>query len=84
MQWYYFDKITEKIKVLKGTEVSLKIKDKNKICFYNEESQVVVESIESQMIDSEIGYIYINRLVMLLLSNLREAYDNLVSKGWRN
>ena len=56
-----FDKITEKIKGTKGTEVSLKIKrDKNEEhVFTMKRDKVVVENIESQMIDSEIGYIFL-------------------------
>ena len=81
-----FDKITEKIKGTKGTEVSLKIKrDKNEEhVFTMKRDKVVVENIESQMIDSEIGYIYIKSFEGdATFKQFREAYDNLVSKGMK-
>ena len=81
-----FDKITEKIKGTKGTEVSLKIKrDKNEEhIFTMKRDKVVVENIESQMIDSEIGYIYIKSFEGdATFKQFREAYDNLVSKGMK-
>ena len=81
-----FDKITEKIKGTKGTEVSLKIKrDKSEEhVFTMKRDKVVVENIESQMIDSEIGYIYIKSFEGdATFKQFREAYDNLVSKGMK-
>ena len=81
-----FDKITEKIKGTQGTEVSLKIKrDKNEEhVFTMKRDKVVVENIESQMIDSEIGYIYIKSFEGdATFKQFREAYDNLVSKGMK-
>nr|MBB1522404.1 S41 family peptidase [Clostridiales bacterium] len=81
-----FDKITEKIKGTKGTEVSLKIKrDKNEEhVFTMKRDKVVVENIESQMIDSEIGYIYIKSFEGdATFKQFRKAYDNLVSKGMK-
>ena len=56
-----FDKITDKIKGTQGTEVSLKIKrdKKEELVFTMKRNKVVVENIESQMLDTEIGYIYI-------------------------
>jgi len=46
--------------------------------------KVVVENIESQMIDSEIGYIYIKSFEGdATFKQFREAYDNLVSKGMK-
>ena len=81
-----FDKITEKIKGTRGTEVSLKIKrDKNEEhVFTMKRDKVVVENIESQMIDSEIGYIYIKSFEGdATFKQFREAYDNLVSKGMK-
>ena len=81
-----FDKITEKIKGTKGTEVSLKIKrDKNEEhVFTMKRDKVVVENIELQMIDSEIGYIYIKSFEGdATFKQFREAYDNLVSKGMK-
>ena len=80
------DKLTEKIKGTKGTEVSLKIKrDKNEEhVFTMKRDKVVVENIESQMIDSEIGYIYIKSFEGdATFKQFREAYDNLVSKGMK-
>ena len=81
-----FDKITDKIKGTQGTEVSLKIKrdKKEELVFTMKRNKVVVENIESQMLDSEIGYIYIKSFEgEATFKQFKEAYNNLTSKGMK-
>ena len=81
-----FDKITDKIKGTKGTEVSLKIKrdKKEELVFTMKRNKVVVENIESQMLDTEIGYIYIKSFEgEATFKQFKEAYNNLTSKGMK-
>ena len=81
-----FDKITDKIKGTQGTEVSLKIKrdKKEELVFTMKRNKVVVENIESQILDSEIGYIYIKSFEgEATFKQFKEAYNNLTSKGMK-
>ena len=82
-----FDKITDKIKGTQGTKVSLKIKrdKKEELVFTMKRNKVVVENIESQMLDSEIGYIYIKSFEGDATYNqFKDAYNDLISKGMKS
>ena len=81
-----FDKITNKIKGTQGTQVSLKIKrdKKEELVFTMKRNKVIVENIESQMVDSEIGYIYIKSFEGdATFNQFKNAYDDLISKGMK-
>ena len=82
-----FDNITKKIKGTAGTEVILKIKRDNKeeLTFKIKRNKVIVDNVEYQMINIDVGYIYIKSFEGDATYNqFKDAYNDLISKGMKS
>ena len=82
-----FDNITKKIKGTAGTEVTLKIKRDNKeeLTFKIKRNKVIVDNVEYQMINIDVGYIYIKSFEGDATYNqFKDAYNDLISKGMKS
>ena len=82
-----FDNITKKIKGTAGTEVTLKIKRENKeeLTFKIKRNKVIVDNVEYQMINIDVGYIYIKSFEGDATYNqFKDAYNDLISKGMKS
>ena len=77
-----FDTITNKIKGEKGTKVKIKVlRDKEEKEFEIERRHIEIDHITHQIIENDIGYIYISSFEGKVSEEFEEAYDDLVKKG---
>lgn len=77
-----FDTITNKIKGKEGTKVKITIlRDNKEEVFEIERKHIEVEHIISNVLENNIGYIYISSFEGNVAKQFEEAYDDLASKG---
>ena len=77
-----FDTITNKIKGKEGTKVKITIiRDSKEEVFEIERKHIEVEHIISNVLENNIGYIYISSFEGNVAKQFEEAYDDLASKG---
>ena len=77
-----FDTITNKIKGKEGTKVKITIlRDNKEEVFEIERKHIEVEHIVSNVLENNIGYIYISSFEGNVAKQFEEAYDDLASKG---
>lgn len=77
-----FDTITSKIKGREGTKVKMTIlRDNEEIAIEIERKHIEVEHVTSQVIEDNIGYIYISSFEGNVASQFENAYDELEKQG---
>lgn len=77
-----YDIITDKIKGKEGTKVKLLIiRDGEEINLEVERKSIEVEHVTSQVLDNNIGYIYISSFEGNTKTQFESAYDELEKKG---
>lgn len=77
-----FDTITNKIKGKNGTKVKIEVlRNGEQKSFEIERKHIEVEHITSQVLEDNIGYIYISSFEGNVSKQFEKAYDDLVSKG---
>ena len=77
-----YDIITDKIKGKEGTKVNLVIiRDGEEMSLEVERKNIEVEHVTSQVLDNNIGYIYISSFEGNTKTQFEKAYDELEEKG---
>lgn len=77
-----FDTITNKIKGKNGTKVKIEVlRNGEQKSFEIERKHIEVEHVTSQVLEDNIGYIYISSFEGTVSKQFEKAYDDLVSKG---
>lgn len=76
------DKITQNIRGKAGTKVKIVIIRNNEEKEYEiERASISIPSVESSMLENNVGYIYISTFSSNTSSEFKTAYNDLVSKG---
>ena len=77
-----YDTITNSIKGVEGTKVTIGIlRDGEELSFEIERKTVEVKHVTSQVLENNIGYIYISSFEGDVSSQFEEAYNDLSNKG---